>query len=119
MKNGWNFQSNFHMLSNTRRAVQILWLMFYLGDMLSFLNLEPKFLDLKTYLNFMRMIRILHSPLIVANIEHKEDVMFLRGICLKKGNFVCLKEHIENSLLKRHMKEVSWVISELIKLVSF
>ena len=67
------------------------------------------------YLCFMRMIRILHPPLLVANIEYKEDVMFLRGICLKKEIFVYLKEHIENSLLKSHMKEVSWVISELIK----
>jgi len=58
------------------------------------------------YLCFMRMIRILHPPLLVGNIEHKEDFMFLRGICLKMGNFVYLKEHTKNSLLKSHMKEV-------------
>ena len=104
------------MLSNTRRVVQILWQRLYLGDMPSFLNLDPKFLDLVIYLNFIKMIKILHPPLLVVNIEYKDDFMFLRGICLKKENFVYLKEHIKNSLLKSHMKEVSWVILELIKL---
>ena len=52
------FLRNFHMISNTRRAIQILWWMLYLGDMPSFLNLEPKFLDLKKYLNFIKKIMI-------------------------------------------------------------
>jgi len=72
--------------------------MLYQGDMPSFINLEPKFLDLKTYLNFIKNIMILHSLLLSANIEDKEVFMFLRGIYLKKENFAYPKEHIENSL---------------------
>ena len=87
-----------HMLSNTRRATQTLWQMLYQGDMLSFLNLEPKFLDLKTYLNFIKKIRILHPLLLNVNIEHKEVFMFRRGTYSKKENFAYPKEHIENSL---------------------
>ena len=86
--------SNFHMLSNIRSAIQILWQMLYLGDMPSFLNFEPKFLDLKTYLNFIKNIRILHPLLLSSNIEHKEVFMFLRGTYLKKENFPYLKENI-------------------------
>jgi len=104
------------MLSNTIRAVQTLWQMLYLEDMPYLLNLESKLLDLKTYFNFMRMITILHQPLLAENIEHKKVFIFLKGICLKKEKFVYLKEHIENSLSKSDMKEVSWVILELIKL---
>jgi len=56
-----------------------------------------------------------------ASCKHKEQGGFYmsEGIYLKKEKFVYLKEHIENSLLKSHMKEVSWDISELIKLLSF
>jgi len=54
-----------------------------------------------------------------VNIEHKEDFMCLRGIFLKKENFVYLKEPIENFLYKNLMKEVSWAILELIRLLSF
>jgi len=35
--------------------------------------------------------------LLSANIEHKEDFIFLRGTYLKKENFIYLKEHIKNS----------------------
>jgi len=72
------------MLSNTRRAIKILWKMLYKFDMPSFLNLEPKFLDLKIYLNFIKKIMILH-PLFLS--AHKDVFMFLRGTYLKKENF--------------------------------
>jgi len=62
---------------------------------------------------------ILHPLFLVVNIKHNEDFMFQRGICLKKENFVYLKEQIKNSLLKSRVKEVSWAILELIKLLSF
>ena len=107
------------MLPNTRRTIQILWQMLYQRDMPSFLNLEPKFLDLKTYLNFIKKIKILHPLLLSANTEHKEVFIFPRGIYLKKENFTYPKEHVENSLLKKNMKEESWAILELIKLMSF
>ena len=56
--------------------------------------------------------RTLHPSLLVGNIEHKEDFMFLKGICLNKEKFVYLKEHIQNFVLKSHMKEVLWIILE-------
>ena len=43
-----------------------------------------KFLDLKTYLNFIKKIRILHPLLLSTNIE---GFMFMRGNYLKKENF--------------------------------
>ena len=98
MQSGWNFLSNFHILSNTRRAIQTLWQMLYQGGMPSFLNLEPRFLDLKTYLNFIKKIKILHPLLLIADIEHNEVFMFLRGTYLNNENFAYPKEYIENSL---------------------
>ena len=65
--------------------------MLYLGDMPYFLNFEPKFLDLKTYMSFKSMIKILHPPLLTANIGHKEIFIFLKGICLEKKIFVYFK----------------------------
>jgi len=55
-------------------------------------------LDLKTYLDFIKKIRILHPLLLSANIEHKEVLMFLRGTYLKKETFEYPKEHKENSM---------------------
>ena len=52
-------------------------------------------MDLKTYLNFIKKIKILHPLLLNANIEHKEVFMFLSGTYLKKGNFAYPKEHIK------------------------
>jgi len=70
--------------------------MLYQGDMPTSLDLEPKFLDLKTYLNFIKKIRILHPPFLSV-IEHKEAFMFMRGTYLKKANFAYPKEHTKNS----------------------
>jgi len=53
--------------------------MLYLGDMPFFLNLVPELLDLKTYLNFIKKIKILHPLFLSVNIEHKEVLMFFRG----------------------------------------
>ena len=74
------------MLSNTRRVIQILWQMLYQRDMPYFLNLEPKFLDLKTYLNFIKKIKILHPLSLSTNIKHMEGFIFVRGTYLKKEN---------------------------------
>jgi len=63
-----------------------------------FSKLGAQFLDLKTYLNFIKKITILDPLLLSANIEHKKVFMFLRGTYLKKENFAYPKEHIENSL---------------------
>jgi len=76
------------MLLNIRKARQTLWQLLYQGDMPYFVNLEPIFLDLITYLNYMSMIMILHPPLLFVNIGRKEGSIFRRGTCLEKENFV-------------------------------
>jgi len=108
------------MLSNIRRVVQILWQMLYHRDMPSFINLEPKFLDLKTYPNLYEEDSYF-SP-IFTNCKHRAQGGFYvsEGYLFKEGKFCIPKgTHKKNSLLKSHMKEVSCVILELIKLLSF
>jgi len=96
------------MLSNTRRAIQIMWRMLYQGDMLSFLNLEPKFLDLKTYLNFIKKIRIFAPTF--AKCQHRaqggfyvyEGYLFIEGkLCIPQGTHrkLLIKELHEGGLM--------------------
>ena len=44
--------------------------------------------------------------LVVANLSHRKVTMSLRGIPLKKENFIFLKNHIGNSLLKRYERDL-------------
>ena len=86
------------MLSNTRRAVQTLWQMLSLGDIPSFLNLEPKFLDLKTYLNFYKKDKDFAPTF--AKCQHRVQGGFYvsEGYLFKEGK-LCILQGTHTKLL--------------------
>jgi len=53
-----------------------------------------------TYQNYILKTLISPAPLLVSNIGHKGNFMYLRGISIKKEIFVYSMGHIENSFFK-------------------